>query len=381
MPIRILHVVDTLLGMGGMEKGVVTLIQRMDPKRFEHILVVIRSLGVLADYLPRDRAKLICLGNSDSRFSLEVWKLARLIEEVKPDIVHSRNWGAIEAVLAGGWIGSCALVHSEHGMDSVDPRLDPWRRRWFRRLAFHLVDQPLSVSYHLRDLHAARTGFPASKIAVIHNGVDTTRFCPLPAVRVRTRQSLGIAPGEFCIGAVGRLEPVKDLLTLLRAAAEVPGFCTQWSLLIAGEGSEFPILKQFLSGRPELQDRVRFMGEIQDIPEFLNALDVYVLSSLYEGLSNSLLEAMATGLPVIASIAGGNTEVVVDGKSGLMFPVGESGALAAGLRMLCQNNELRERLGWQALERVQEHFSLDVMVRSYERLYGSLASPILGDHA
>jgi sugar transferase (PEP-CTERM/EpsH1 system associated) len=370
MAIRILHIIDTLLGMGGMEKGVVNLISRMDPDRFEHVVCVLRSLGSLADSIPTDRARVVCLGETGSGMRFQALTLARQIEAVKPDIVHSRNWGTIEAVFAGRCVGFCAVVHSEHGMESCSP-VEPRRRRWLRRLAFELADRVLSVSCHLRDHHALRTGFPVRKISVIHNGVDTDLFRRRPEERVRTRARYGLAPDEFCIGMVGRLEPIKDMLTLLRAAAEFP-VSLNWRVLIAGEGSELPVLQEFLRDRPEMRSRILFLGEIQDVPDFLNSLDVYVLPSLYEGMSNSLLEAMSSGLAVVASSVGGNTEVVVDGESGLLFPVGQSPALAKRLLMLHHQAELRLRLGCQAMHRIKESFSFESMVREYDRMYSGV---------
>jgi hypothetical protein len=134
MPIRIFHVIETLLGVGGMEKGVANLVRRMDPDRFQHVVCVVRSLGSFADWFPADRAKLICLDQTDSRLSFQARRLLVEIRATQPNIVHSRNWGAIETVLAGKWSRSPALVHSEHGIESTD--VYPLRRRWFRRLAF-----------------------------------------------------------------------------------------------------------------------------------------------------------------------------------------------------------------------------------------------------
>jgi len=371
MRIRILHVIDTMLGMGGMEKGVVNLIRGMDPTHFEHVVCVMRSLGSLTDSIPRDRAQVICLGETGSGLRFQALGLARQIRAAKPDVVHSRNWGTIEAVLAGSVLGSCSLVHSEHGMESESPA-EPLRRRWLRRLAFQLADQVMSVSYHLRDHYARNTGFAADRIGVIHNGVDTDLFYPRDQKRVITRDQLGIAQDEFCVGIVGRLEPVKDTLTLLRAATAFPDTWGAWRILIAGDGSDLPVLQEFLRTRPSLRDRVTFLGEIQDVPEFLNCLDVYVLPSLYEGISNSLLEAMASGLCVIATAVGGNSEVIVDGESGLLFPVGDSDSLAERLNMLYQRREVRARLARRAIDRVKEQFSLQSMVRNYEQMYCSV---------
>lgn len=245
------------------------------------------------------------------------------------------------------------------------------RRRWLRRLAFQLADRVLCVSYHLRDHHALNTGFPAPNISVIHNGVDTDLFRRRPEERVHTRARYRLAPDEFCIGTVGRLEPIKDMLTLLRAAVEFPD-SLKWRVLIAGEGSEMPVLQQFLRDRPEMRNNIQFLGEIQDVPDFLNSLDVYVLPSLYEGISNSLLEAMSSGLAVVASSVGGNTEVVADGESGLLFPVAQSSVLREQLMMLHRETDLRLRLGCQAMHRVKESFSLESMVREYERMYSGV---------
>ncbi len=368
MPVRILHVIDTMLGMGGMEKNVINLIQRMDEDRFEHVICVVRSLGSMVKDIP-SRTRVICLERMQTGRSFLVWRLAKLIDEVKPNIIHSRNWGTIEAILAGGWSGSCALVHSEHGLDFGNAPAEPMRRRVLRRLAFQLADQVCCVSYALRDYYARSTGHPSTRIRVIHNGVDTGRVCPRESSRFHMRQLLGIAPDEFCIGLIGRIEPVKDLPTLLSAAADLPTTGLLWRMIIAGDGSESAALRGYVSERVNLRDRVHFLGEVDNVPELLNALDVYALPSLYEGISNSLLEAMATAVPVVASAVGGNTEVIVDQESGLLFPVGDSQALAGTLRLVWEREDQRIRLGRNGQKRVQTHFSMDSMIRGYEDLY------------
>jgi sugar transferase (PEP-CTERM/EpsH1 system associated) len=372
LPIRILHVIDNMMGMGGMEKNLVKLIQRMDPERFEHVVCVIRNVGSLADEIPRDRARVVCLGQMQAGYSFLGRMLVRLIEEIKPNIVHSRNWGGIEAVLAARWVGSSAVVHSEHGLDTGTSQGDPLRRRLLRRFAFHLADRTFAVSYALRDFHARNTGFHIDKMSVIHNGVDTDRFCPQEAVRIRMREKLGIGPSDFCIGTIGRLEPVKDLFTLLRATIVLPESPRNWRVMIAGDGSESAALKQLVHDQGGGRLRVDFLGEVQEVPDLLNALDVYVLPSLYEGISNSLLEAMATGLPVIASAVGGNTEVVADGQSGLLFAAGDARALTDRLKLIYEGSELSVRLGRDGRRRVEDCFSLKSMVQRYEAFYLSL---------
>lgn len=285
MPIRIMHVVDSL-GRGGLENGLVNLIQRLDPVYFEHDVLTMRSLGPNANCLPRERVRVECLAK-DARSHVQAVSLARAIRRFKPDIVHSRNWSAIEAVLAGRWVGSCALVHSEHGLESNASPTEPWRRTFFRRVAFELAHRVLSVSCQLRDFHARNTGFAARKITVIHNGVDSRRFFPDPLKRAGVRRELGLSESEFCIGCVGSLFPIKGQRTLLEAVAQAAGALQNWRLLLAGEGPELTNLRAFVEGHPEWCGRVAFLGASDRVADLLNAMDVYVLPSISEGISNS----------------------------------------------------------------------------------------------
>jgi sugar transferase (PEP-CTERM/EpsH1 system associated) len=366
-----MHVVDQL-GKGGLENGLVNLIEHLDQTRFEHVVYAIRRLGPNADRLGSRGIQVICQGKRDTDSAIQVGSLARAIRQVQPEIVHSRNWAAVEAVPAARWFRKCAAIHSEHGLERDASAKEPWRRSLFRRLAYELADRVLSVSYHLRDLHARRTGFAAERIAVIHNGVDGRRFLPHPATRQQIRKELRIEEEEFCVGCIGNLLPVKDHMTVLRALDALSTDLRPWRLLIVGEGSERPLLERFIADHPGWQSRVSLTGASSRVPELLNSLDLYVLPSIAEGISNSLLEAMSTGLPVIATATGGNPEVVVDGQSGLLFPVRDFQRLGAHLLLLSRTSKLRQELGQAARNRVRQEFSIDSMVMKYDHLYESL---------
>jgi sugar transferase (PEP-CTERM/EpsH1 system associated) len=376
-PTRIMHVVDNM-GRGGMQNGLINLIEQLDPGRFEHVICTTRYLdhpqahrGTLGS-----RVQIISLGKQAISSRVQLAGLARAIGEVKPDIVHSRNWAAIEAVIAARWAGSCAVVHSEHGLDAVTNTREPWRRSCFRRLAFELADRVLCVSRQLRSVHSKRTGFPLHKITVIHNGVDTRRYYPDIAARARIRNELKISENDFCIGCLGNLTPVKDYPTVLQAVGEFAKACTNWRLIIIGEGSELAELQGMVNAHPEMKHQVIFCGLSDRVPELLNAIDVYVLASLTEGISNSLLEAMATALPVAATNTGGTPEVVEHRKSGLLFAVGDCRTLAEHLVSLQSQPELRKQLARESLLRVRESFSLRTMVQKYEQLYESLSNRV-----
>jgi sugar transferase (PEP-CTERM/EpsH1 system associated) len=368
MPIRILHIVEALGVGGGVEHGLANLIERMDRRRFEHVVCAVFRLGPQLDRYAPERVRVICL---DQKGRMQVSALAKVIREVRPVIVHSRNWGTLEAVIAGRWVRSCSVIHSEHGVE-VDPEAEPARRTWLRRMGFELAHRVVSVSYQLRETLASRTGFPLRKIQVIHNGVETQKFgASTEGARERSRRELGIGAEEFCIGCVGRLNRIKDYPTMLAAARLFSRSCDSWRLLIAGGGPELAALREIADADSCLQEHVRFLGPVEGecVPGFLRALDAYALPSLWEGISNSLLEAMAAGLPVVASDTGGNPEVVVAGESGLLFPVGDCGRLAEQLTLLYRQRELRIRMGARAAERIHQEFSLDSMVRNYEQMY------------
>jgi sugar transferase (PEP-CTERM/EpsH1 system associated) len=373
VPIRIMHVVEAFGVGGGVENGIANLIHGMDGDRFEHVLCGIFHVGSQIERYPLDRVRLICLDQKPRRLAIQAGPLARVIREVRPDIVHSRNWGALEAVAAGRWVRSCAVIHSEHGVE-MNPEAEPRRRSWVRRVAFRLAHRVFSVSYQLRDTLARRTGVACSKIGVIHNGVSATRFHRDREAGLRFRAELGVAESDFCIGCVGRLNRIKDYPTLLRAAEVLSRQGDGWRVLIAGQGSDLGALQGLVDGSAQLRGRVLFLGSISRAPEFLNALDVFALPSLCEGISNALLEAMATGLPTVVSAVGGNREVIVEGESGLAFPVGDVEALAGNLARLRREPETRRKLGDGAIQRVKEEFSLKNMVQKYEEMYESLST-------
>jgi len=373
MPIRIMHVVEALGVGGGVENGIANVIAQMDPRKFNHVLCAVFDLGTQIDRSRLGHVEVMSLAQKRGRGTTQMAPLAEMIRRVKPDIVHSRNWGAIETVFAGRWVRSCRVIHSEHGVE-MNPDAEPRRRGWLRRGAFEMAHHVFSVSFQLREMLAERTGFPLRKMGVIHNGVDSHRFRPDPVKRRQLRSELGLRDQEFCIGCVGRLNQIKDYPTLLRAAELFGESCPSWSLLIVGDGAERNALEEFVAATAGLRGHVRFLGQRSDIPEFLNAIDAYALPSLCEGISNSLLEAMATGLPAVASKVGGNPEVVVDRETGLLFPIGNHRELADRLVLLYQDFEYRARLARAAVQRVKEQFSLEYMVRQYEEMYAAIAS-------
>lgn len=371
MKIKILHVLHSLQ-VGGLENGVVNLINRLDLGRFEHAICCVSTSGPMAERLTNP-VRIVELGKGAGRDYLLPLKLARVIRDIAPDIVHTRNWGTIDGVVAARLAGINRIIHGEHGREATDPGGANARRKRARKLLAPLVSRFVTVSDDLQRWLVSDVGIPGHKVQRIINGVDTVRFNPAEDRR-RVREALGVGSDLFVVGTVGRLDPVKDQQTLLRAfaAMDVPlagrGSNPPCELFVVGSGPEEKALRT-VAGELGIAYRVRFLGERADIPDLMRAMDIFVLPSIAEGISNTILEAMASGLPVVASRIGGNPELVDDMKCGALFTPGDSRQIAHLLSSYYRDSGMRVSHGFRGRERVEEMFSLARMVYEYGELY------------
>ncbi len=367
--LRIVHVVHSL-GTGGTEEGVRKLLSGLDPAAFEQIVCTV---------LPSPRteektgARVISLGCTGSGRDVLVRRLKSAFDRERPHLVHSRNWGAIEAVPAARLAGVPAVVHSEHGLESPTYRHQPWRRNLLRRFCYTWADRVFAVSDSLRAYYAQQLRIAESQIGVIPNGVDTERFRPQDDMRRAARQKLGVGPDTLVVGAVARLDPIKDHQTLFRAVALLLAQSVPVQLVVVGDGPERNALQAYVQAQKSLSRQTVFTGETRDIVSYMNSFDVFVLPSLAEGMSNALLEAMSIGIASVATRVGGNPEIVEDGSSGLLFEACDAETLAAHLKALGSDPEWRRDLGMNARRRVENCFSLHHMLSNYTRLYEEAA--------
>ncbi len=370
--LRVLHVLDRI-GVGGTELNVVKLLRGLSPQGFEQRLCSIRSGSGPKDPELRLGCEPLSANVNKQGFQFAVPRLVRLMRTHRPHIVHSRNWGAIEAVVAARLAGIPVAVHSEHGYELEMFDGLPLRRRLLRRFAYGLTDAVLTVTHELKNYHAQQAWVSAERIRVIYNGVDAQRFRPRPELRPVVRERLKLPASSFVIGSVGRLVPIKDYPTLLQAGEKLLARGVDARILLIGSGPELDHLERLVEASPLLSGRVTFAGSCDDVPEMLVAMDAFVLTSMREGMSNTLLEAMATGLPVIAMRVGGNPEIVEEGRSGWLLPPRDVDGLAGRLAQLAGSMETRYRLGAAARRRVCERFTLAHMLANYEDLYRELA--------
>jgi sugar transferase (PEP-CTERM/EpsH1 system associated) len=370
--LRVLHIFTHLI-LGGTELTAFRMISHLDPSVFENQLCGIRGVDPAVVTLRCPEASVVSLPRGEQPSRSQILSLMRLIKVHQPHIVHSRNWGAIEAVIASKLAGVPVVIHSEHGYEMDTLAGLPLRRRLFRRAAYHMAGAVFAVTKELQQFHSRQAWVSPSRIRVISNGIDTSLFSPQPHLRQSILQKAGVDPARFVIGSVGRLVPIKDHATLLKAAEELIQRKLDIHVILVGDGQELVHLQEFVANSGLLKNRVSFLGRSDKVSDVLNALDVFVLPSVSEGMSNTLIEAMACEIPVLATRVGGNPEVVGDEFADDLFAPGDSHGLADRLERLSQNEEWRRNLGKAARRRAVAMFSLDRMVLDYQRLYLELA--------
>lgn len=362
-PTRVLHVVQSL-GTGGLENGIINLVNGIDPERFRIDILCLRYRGELCERLKPD-SKVYFREATATSIARSVWAVRRLCRDRKYDIVHTHGFATLLPGFVGARLaGQARVINGEHGTFFVDTA----RRRNIQRLLLRLVDANCTVSESLRDEMCNLFSLSRERITPIINGVDVDRFKPDENRRAAARQSLGLVPGDIAFGTVGRLVPVKDYRTLIDGFRGIAASCGAARLVFVGDGSESTALRAHAGELGESR-RIIFVGNRDDVPFMMSALDVFCLTSLREGLSNTLLEAHAFGLPAIATKTGGNGEVVCHGETGYLVAVGDSAALADRMLGLARDGGLRRKLGFSARDRAERMFSVAAMVRNYEELY------------
>ena len=370
----VLHVIHEL-HMGGMENGVVNLINAMPESAFRHAIACVEGYSDFRARLKRRDVDVIAL----QRSRVGVWRMRgqiyRLCRSLKPSIVHTRNQSGLDALLPARTAGARRIIHGEHGWDVDNLRGDKWKPALLRRLHAPLVDRYITVSRDLERYLVSEIGIAASKITQIYNGVDADVFAPVSA------RHEAVLPSEFApadaivVGTVGRLQPIKDQATLIRSVAlvlrERPALRARLRVAVVGDG---PLRASLLdvASKEGVADIAWLPGAVDRVPDVLRSFHVFVLLSLKEGISNTILEAMASQLPVLATAVGGNVELVDDECTGRLFSPGDAERLAQMIADYVEHPSLREAHAKAARRRAIEKFSLASMVSQYRALYDEM---------
>ncbi|HEX4884748.1 MAG TPA: TIGR03088 family PEP-CTERM/XrtA system glycosyltransferase [Casimicrobiaceae bacterium] len=369
-PRSIVHVVYRF-AVGGLENGLVNLVNRLPREHWRHTIVSLTEVdAAFARRIERPDVEVLALHKAPGHAVPLYPRLWRLFRERRPAIVHTRNLAALEALPIAWLAGVPVRIHGEHGRDAEDPDGTNVRRQRVRRLFRPFVTRYVALAPDLATYLVGPIGVPADRVDQIFNGVDTTRFSPATG-RVPA-PGCPFGPDDVLIGTAGRLDPVKDHANLLRAFARALALrqsqAPRLRLVIAGDGPERARVEALVR-EAGLEHSVWLTGERADVPDLLRGLDVFVLSSRGEGVSNTILEAMACGLPVVATRVGANADLVVDGTTGRIVPPSDSAALGDAIVAYADDPTLAKDHGRAGRQRAEQQFSLDRMVDRYHRLY------------
>jgi glycosyltransferase involved in cell wall biosynthesis len=366
-PIRVAHVIWSL-GLGGAEQVVIRLAAGLDRSRFEPIVVCLDQPGVFAPVAEEAGVPVTALGKRGALDARALVRLERLLVRRRVDVVHTHLWGA------DFWGRMAARAARTPIILSTAHNVDTWKKPYHfvaDRLLARVTSRLVAVSDEVRHFYESR-GVGRGRWQVVYNGVADA------ATRARGRgpafTDLGIGADSPVVALIGRLVPAKAPSVFLEAVAQASAAVPDLRALIIGDGP----LRASLEERARelgLGARVVFAGLRRDVPELLAGIDVLAFSSEREGLSIAMLEAMAAGVPVVATRVGGTPELIESGASGILVPPGQARALADALAALLTTPALAESMSRAALERVRTRFSLRHMVESYEALYSEARRP------
>jgi glycosyltransferase involved in cell wall biosynthesis len=362
-PLRVLFAI-TVMPVGGAETLLVNLIRRLDRARFAPELCCLKSLGPLGEELAREIPTHHGLIAPKCKYDVRVLpRLIRLMRRRQVDAVVTVGAGdtMFWTRLAGWWAKVPVVISALHstGWPDAVGRLN--------RLLTPLTDGFVAVAReHGRYLVEAER-FPPDKVQVIPNGVDVERFRPSSAARIRVRRELGIGDDVPVCGIVAALRPEKNHELFLAAAARVRQDWPQAVFLVIGDGSEREKLQR-TARAAQLGNNVRFLGNRSDVPDLLAALDVFSLTSHNEANPVSILEALAAGLPVVATRVGSVGESVTDGVTGYLVAPGDVEALAGRWDRLFSDRAAARQMGTEGRRAVMDRWSLDAMVTGYQDL-------------
>jgi sugar transferase (PEP-CTERM/EpsH1 system associated) len=368
----ILHVVFRF-AVGGLENGVVNLVNRLPQDRWRHGIVALTEVSeIFRGRIKRDDVTYVSLKKSPGHGFKLYPELYRLFRALKPAIVHTRNLAALEVVVAAWAAGVPVRIHGEHGRDIGDLDGSNRKYQWLRRAYRPFVHQYVALSRDLERYLIDVVGVPTDRVQHIYNGVDSERFRPSGGVRASIHGSPFNDPTLFLVGTVGRMEAVKDQANLVRAFVHAltlaQDAARRMRLVLVGDGPLRPEIESIVRAA-NAESLVWFAGERSDVPDLMRGLDCFVLPSLAEGNSNTILEAMSSGLPVIATRVGANADLMEDGLSGRLVERADPEAIACELVRYLGEHSMVQRHGAAGREIVERRFSLERMVSDYDALY------------
>ncbi|MES2831348.1 MAG: TIGR03088 family PEP-CTERM/XrtA system glycosyltransferase [Pseudomonadota bacterium] len=367
------------LDFGGLETVLAECVNRMPADRYRHAIVCLADYTAFSEKITRPGVAIIALHKPPGLGLGAHWKLWKLVRELRPTILHTYNISAVEYAFTASMAGVPICVHAEHGRDLSDLHGKNRKHNLLRRWMTPYIDCFIPVSQDLKHWLRETVGIPTDKNLVINNGVDTSNFRPrtdtATDAHVRTHAVEAAAQKEFIVGTVGRIQNIKNhkglVSAFLRLLALLPAYREQLVLTIVGDGPLMAELRTQVEASGAT-DRIRLLGARSDIADLMSTFDVFVLPSFNEGTPITLLEAMASGLPVIASRVGGIPDVVQDHESGMLVSATDHEAIAAALAGYFNDRQLARSHGMAGREVIEKNYSINAMITNYMALYDAL---------
>lgn len=357
--IKVMHLV---LGLkcGGLEKVVIDLADRLNSKGYQNVICCLDEPGELADEAIEKGIKLIKLERPEKGVNLSLFlKLSRLFRKEEIEVLHTHNCApAIYGAPAAKLAGVSAIINTRHGRE----------KKIVNRFIWNLNDNIIAVSEDAKKEFLKWNHVKEDRVEVIYNGININKYGGKEVIKDDIKMKLNIPSSVVVIGTIGRLSPEKDHHTLLKAFSIIVKSLENVNLVIVGDGILRKDLESY-SLELGISEKVIFLGFREDIPDILSIFDLFVLPSETEGVSLTLLEAMAGSKPVVATDVGGNPEVVSNGETGLLVPPRDHERMAKAILHVLKDKELSDSMGGKGLERAVKHFSLDKTADSYGDIY------------
>lgn len=374
LPPKIVHIIYSL-GTGGLENGLVNIINRSPPERYRHVIVCLTDATDFAKRITAPNVEVIQLHKKPGHDWGLYFRLLKVLFSLSPDIVHTRNLTSLEMQALTLLLPGVKRVHGEHGRDVNDLDGTNKKYNYLRKFLRFFIHRYITVSKDLECWLKETINVPEPKVRQIYNGVDSEKFHPNQLLREQVTPG-GFLPGNsIVIGTVGRIAEVKNqklLVDGVKRLVEIrPELKESLRLVLVGDGPLYDSLQAYIS-EIGISDLVWMAGDRDDIPHLMQLMDIFVLPSLAEGISNTVLEAMATGLPIIATNVGGNPELINDGENGRLITVGDDQRLAMAIGDLIDDSEVRNQMGQNGLNRVKSTFNWPKTVSEYLSVYDEL---------
>jgi sugar transferase (PEP-CTERM/EpsH1 system associated) len=373
-PPLIVHLIHRL-DVGGLENGLINLINHLPPERYRHAIVCLKDHTDFARRIARPGVEVISINKRDGKDWAHYLRLFNTLKRLQPLLIHTRNLSSIEGQLLAAAAGVRLRVHGEHGRDMQDLHGRKLRYRLLRKLLRPLIGHFIAVSKDLEAWLVDTIGARPQRVTHIHNGVDSVRFHPRLGPRAAVGPAGFLSEDAFVIGSVGRMAEVKDYMSLVHAfllllAADETAQ-EQLRLIIIGDGPCRAGCLDVLR-RAGVDHLAWLPGSRDDISQLMRAMDVFALPSLAEGTSNTILEAMASGLPVVATAVGGTVDLVRSGWTGALVPPGTPRLLADAIGAYHSTPGLGANHGTRGRRRVLAEYNLTAMADAYLAVYDRL---------